>query len=302
MSNWAKIFLHAARSWNADDVFKHSAAVSFCTLFSLAPITIIAVALLGVFVGRDEAGRQVDMQAAALVGPAGAEVFAAAAKAGQGAHNGTAATIAGVVLVLVSATTVFGQLQQSLNEIWGVRTRPSKSGWAVLVLHRVASFAMVLTIGFLLLVSLLLTTLLSSALGHLNHGIANPSLVKLVDAGVSLVVVTGLFALLFKVMPDVELRWRDAGLGAIVTGVLFTLGRYPIAVYLAHSTVASVYGTAASLVAVLIWVYYSCAILFFGVEFTRAYRQEHHLNIEPKSTAVAVRQEIIARRARSRSA
>ena len=295
---WARIFLHAAKAWNADNVFKHSAAVSFCALFSLAPITIIAVTLAGVFLGRDAAGHQLEKQVASLMGPASAEMIKAAAKANQTEHDSVFATVVGVVLVLVGATTVFAQLQESLNDIWGVRTRPSKSGWTVLLLHRLISFGMVLTIGFLLLISLLLTTLLSSALGHFGQGLLGSALLKVADVGVSLVVITGLFALLFKVMPDVEMRWRDAGLGAVVTAALFTLGRYFIALYLAHSTVASVYGTAGSLVAVLIWVYYSCAILFFGVEFTRAYRQEHHLNLLPKVTAVGVRQEIIARHAR----
>ena len=296
---WAKILLHAARAWNNDNVFKHSAAVSFCALFSLAPITIIAVTLAGVFLGKEAAGHQLEKQITALMGPASAEMITAVAKASQAEHDSVFATVVGVVLVLVGATTVFSQLQGSLNDIWGVRTRPSKSGWAVLVGHRLISFAMVLTIGFLLLVSLLLTTLLSSALGHFGQGLVGSTLLKIADGGVSLVVIIGLFTLLFKVMPDVEMRWRDAGLGAVVTAVLFTLGHYLIALYLAHSTVASVYGTAGSLVAVLIWVYYSCAILFFGVEFTRAYRQEHHLNLKPKVTAVGVRQEIIAQHARS---
>jgi membrane protein len=295
---WAKIFLHAAKAWNDDDVFKHSAAVSFCALFSLAPITIIAVTLAGLFLGPDIAGQQLEMQVSALVGPASADVIKSVAKASQAANNSVFATVVGIVLVLVGATTVFGQLQDSLNDIWGVRTKPSKSGWAVLILHRLVSFAMVLTIGFLLLVSLALTTMLSSAVGYLGHGLVGILLLKMTDVGVGLVVITGLFALLFKVMPDVELRWRDVWLGAAVTAVLFTVGRYLIALYLAHSTVASVYGTAGSLVAVLIWVYYSCAILFYGVEFTRVYRQEHHQKLQPKATAEAVRLEIVARHPR----
>jgi membrane protein len=299
VSRWAKIFLNAAKAWNADDVFKHSAAVSFCALFSIAPITIIVVTLAGFFLGPDVAGLQLEKQVGALVGPASAELIKAVAKASQAQSNSVFATVVGVALVLVGATSVFGQLQGSLNEIWGVRTKPSKSGWAVLVFHRFVSFAMVLTIGFLLLISLVLTTMLSSAIGYFGQGRLGLLLLKIADAGVGLVVITGLFTLLFKVMPDIQLRWKDVGLGAAVTGVLFTVGRYLIALYLAHSTVASVYGAAGSLVAVLIWVYYSCAILFYGVEFTRVYRQEHHLKIEPKATAEAVRLSIVTRHARS---
>ena len=299
-ASWPTIFLKAGRAWNADNVFQHSAAVSFCTLFSLAPITIIAATVAGLFVGKEVAGHQLEIQVGALMGASSAELVSSAAKAAQAQNDSWLATAVGIVLVIVGATTVFAQLQDSLNAIWGVRTRPSKSGWAVLIFHRLVSFAMVLTIGFVLLVSLVLTTFLTSALGHFSGTVlASPALLKAADLGVGLVVITGLFALMFKVMPDVRISWKESWLGAVLTAVLFTLGRYLIALYLGHSTVASIYGTAGSLVALLIWVYYSCAIFFFGVEFIRAYRQvAHHLAVEPKETAVVVREEILRNAAR----
>ncbi len=294
MAKWAKIFLSAGKSWYADNAFKHSAAVSFYTLFSLAPITIIAVTVAGIFLGRDEAGRQFTAQVTQLVGPASAEMIQAAAEASQSEDNSRIKTAIGVGLLIFGATTVFGQLQDSFNKIWGVRAKPSKRGWIVLVIHLLVSLAMVLTIGFLLLVSLVLTTVLTSVLGRFKAGlISSPALLQVADLTVGLVVITLLFALLFKVLPDVRLRWRDVWVGALVTAILFTAGRYGIAMYLGHSTVASIYGTAGSLVALLIWVYYSCAILFFGVEFTRAYRLTHHLKVQPKPTAVQVREEIV---------
>jgi membrane protein len=299
-ARWPTIFLKAGRAWNADNVFKHSAAVSFCTLFSLAPITIIAATVAGVFVGKEEAGHQLQIQVAALIGPAGAELVSMAGKAAQAQNDSWLATATGVVLVLVGATTVFAQLQDSLNAIWGVRTRPSKSGWAVLILHRLVSFALVLTIGFVLLVSLALTTFLTGALGYFSGtGLASPGLLKAADLVVGLVVITGLFALMFKVLPDVRVGWKETWLGAALTAVLFTIGRYLIALYLGHSTIASIYGAAGSLVALLIWVYYSCAIFFFGAEFIRAYRQvAHHAAVEPKETAIVVREEMIRNAAR----
>jgi membrane protein len=294
MSKWAKIFLNAGKAWNADNVFKHSAAVSFYTLFSLAPITIIAVTVAGFFLGREAAGRQFTAQVTQLVGPASAEMIQAAAAATQTEGNSRIKTAIGVALLIFGATTVFAQLQDSFNKIWGVRAKPSKSGWAILLMHRLVSLAMVLTIGFLLLVSLVLTTTLTSALGYFKTGLlASPAVLETADLAVGLAVITLLFALLFKVMPDVELRWRDVWLGAAITAVLFTIGRQLIALYLGHSTVASIYGTAGSLVALLVWVYYSCAILFYGVEFTRAYRQAHHLKVRAKETAVQVREEIV---------
>lgn len=293
-SHWPRIFLNAGKSWMDDNAFKHSAAVSFYTLFSLAPITIIAVTVAGVFLGRDEARRQLSSQITQLVGPASAEMVQSVANASEFDRQSVLSTVIGVGLLLVGATTVFAQLQDSLNSIWNVRARPKSSGLMLMVIHRLVSFAMVLTIGFLLLVSLVLTTALTSALGRFSTGwVDSPLLASATDFVVGLVVITALFALLFKVLPDVKLRWRDVGLGALVTALLFTLGRYLIALYLGHSTVASVYGAAGSLVALLICVYYSCAILFYGVEFTRAYRLAGELDVEPKATAVRVREQII---------
>ncbi len=292
---WPLIFLKAGRAWNADNVFKHSAAVSFCTLFSLAPITIIAATVAGIFLGQEEAGRQLQIQVTALIGPASAELVSAAAKAAQGQNDSVWAMAMGLILVVVGATTVFAQLQDSLNAIWGVRTRPSKSGWGVLILHRLVSFALVLAIGFVLLVSLVLSTFLTGALGYFSGRLLDsPGLMKAADLVVGLVVNAGLFALMFKVLPDVRVGWKETWLGAAVTAVLFTIGRYLIALYLGHSTIASIYGAAGSLVALLIWVYYSCAIFFFGAEFIRAYRQvAHHRAVEPKETAIVVREEMI---------
>lgn len=294
MSKWPKIFWEAAKAWKTDNAFKHSAAVSFYTLFSLAPITIIAVTVAGVFLGREAAHQQLIDQLAALVGKASAEMMQKAAEASQQEDNSGWKTALGVGLLLFGATTVFAQLQDSLNKIWGVRAKPSRRGWLLLLFHRLVSLAMVLTVGFLLLVSLILTTLLTSVLGRFGAGWSQSALLlQATDITVGLVVVTLLFAMLFKIMPDVRLRWRDVWIGAFVTAVLFTVGRHLIAFYLGRSTVASIYGTAGSLVALLLWVYYSCAILFFGAEFTRAFRRTQGLKVEPKATAVQVREEIV---------
>ncbi len=288
------VFLSAAKSWNADNAFKHSAAVSFYTLFSLAPITIIAVTVAGIVFGKEAAAAGLQSQVAALAGPASAELVQAVAKASETERTSVISTVIGVALLLFGATTVFGQLQDSFNKIWGVRTKPSKSGWLVLIVQRLLSLAMVLTIGFLLLVSLILTTTLTTLIGQVGGELpGSAAVLKIADTGIGLIVITVLFALLFKVLPDVRVRWRDVWLGAGLTAVLFTIGRYLIALYLGHSTVASIYGAAGSLVALLIWVYYSCAILFFGVEFTRAYRAAHRLKVVPKETAVIVREEIV---------
>ncbi len=293
MKKWAKILWEAAKAWKADNAFKHAASVSFYTLFSLAPITIITVSVAGFFLGKEAATRQFSDQVAQLVGPASAEMIQKAADASQQDTNSGIKTAIGVGLLLFGATTVFAQLQDSFNKIWGVRAKPSKRGWILLVLHRLVSLAMVFTVGFLLLVSLVLTTLLTSFLTRFGSGFNSPLLLQAANIVIGLGVITVLFAMLFKVMPDVRLRWRDVWTGALVTALLFTVGRQLIALYLSRSTVASIYGTAGSLVALLIWVYYSCAILFYGAEFTRAYRIADGLSVEPKDTAVQVREEIV---------
>jgi membrane protein len=290
MRSWLKLFVSAAKAWQADNAFKHSAAVSFYMLFSLAPVTIIAIKIMGVFLGEEVAAQQFSAQITSLVGPASADMINAAAKASQSAATSGFSAAVSILLVLVGATTVFGQLQDSLNDIWGVKAKPRGNGIIVLVIRRLLSFAMVLTVGFLLLVSLVLTTVLTAAfvLIHGRLGTA-PILIKSIDFVALFIVVTFLFALLFKVLPDVKLRWRDVWLGAVLTSGLFSLGRYVITLYLAHSTVASIYGTAASLVALLIWIYYSCAIFFYGVEFTRAHHIARRPAVEPKATAVHIR-------------
>lgn len=297
MARWIKIFTRAAKAWSADNAFKHSAAVSFYTLFSLAPVTIIAIKVMGIFLGEEIATRQFSAQMTGLVGPASAEMIQAAAAASHSPASNQFSAALGIVLLLVGATTIFGQLQDSMNDIWRVQAQPRGHGIIVLLLRRLLSFAMVLTIGFLLLVSLVLTTVLTATLGliHGKIGMA-PIFISGVDFAATLVVITCLFALLFKVLPDVKLRWRDVWLGATVTSLLFGLGRYLIALYLAHSTVASIYGTAASLVALLIWIYYSCGIFFFGVEFTRAHHIQIHPAVEPKPTAVHTRPRHVIRK------
>ena len=294
MLRWGKILIRAGKSWFTDDVFKHSAAVSFYTLFSLAPITIIAVWVAGFFFGQEAASGQLSEQIKQLVGHEGSKVIEEAVAASRPENNSWFSMLAGFFVLLIGATTVFGQLQESLNELWGVMGKPNRNSIIVLLVRRLISFAMVLTVGFILLVSLILTTTISTLVKFADRYMSVPPLVlQSVDLLVALAVITVLFALVFKILPDVHLRWRDVWQGAFVTALLFSVGRLGISFYLSHSTIASTYGAAGSLVALLIWVYYSCAILFFGAEVTRAAREESGLHVQPKPTAVRVRREII---------
>jgi membrane protein len=298
---WARIPLAAAQGWNRDNAFQHSAAVSFYTLFSLAPVTIIVLGVASMVVGRDLALAQVTVQLSELVGQEAAKLIVEAVQRSQAEKDGWAGAAMGFVMLLVGATTVFGQLQESLNAIWGVRARPDRKGWVVLLARRVVSFAMVLTVGFLLLVSLVLTTALSAMLRYAEDWVGVPApVLQAVDVVTVLGVITVLFAMVFKFMPDVVQSWRDVWRGAFVTALLFSVGRVLIAWYLGHSTVASVYGAAGSLAALLIWIYYSCAILFFGVEYTKARAELKGRPARPKATAVLVREEVVEESERER--
>jgi membrane protein len=294
MRRWWKIARQAGAAWLGDNAFAHSAAVSFYTLFSLAPITLIAVSLVGLVFGEDVARRQLLAQITQLIGKQSAEMVRNALTAAHLDHGSTFSTVAGAVLLGVGATTVFVQLQRSMNEIWGVTAKPSRNTWLLLLLKRLISFAMVLTVGFLLLTSLILTTALSAAIDLLRGWMSVPGwALRGADVATGIVIITILFALLFKLMPDVRIGWRETWLGALTTAALFTIGRYGIALYLSHATLASSYGAAGSLVALLLWIYYSCAIFFYGVEFVRAHASAHGVAVMPKSTAVRVRREIL---------
>lgn len=293
LPRWVQVWIAASKGWLADGAFGHSAAVSFYTLFSLAPVTIITLAITGFFLGAESATKQFSDQISQLLGKNAADLIQETVASSQPQNQGWFATVVSIGVLVVGATTVFAQLQDSLNQIWGVKAKPSRSGLLVLVLQRLISFAMVLTVGFLLLVSLLLTTLLSAFVKYIEGTIKVPPFVlQGADLIVSLGVITVLFALVFKIMPDVQNRWRDVWRGAFATAILFTIGRFGIALYLSHSNVASIYGGAGSLVALLIWVYYSCAILFFGAEYTRAINEQNGGKVTPKKTAVIVHQQI----------
>lgn len=286
--------MSAVRNWNRDDAFKHSAAVSFYTLFSLAPVTIIAVAIAGAFFGPEVASRQFSAQMAQLIGPRSAEMIQSAVASSQPKNEGWTSTVISLAVLAVGATTVFAQLQSALNAIWGVKAKPSRSGFLVLLFQRLISFAMVVTVGFLLLVSLVLTTALTAFVQVIDRRIAIPPVIMQgADLIIALGVITTLFALVFKIMPDAETRWRDVWRGAFVGALLFSAGRLLIAFYLSRSDIASVYGGAGSLVALLIWIYYSCAILFFGAEFALAHAAKEGVKIRPSKTAVHFRQEIV---------
>ena len=257
--------------WYEDRAPRLGAALAYYTVFALAPGLILIIALAGLLLGKDAAQGQIISQVQDLAGEAGAEAVRAAIESARSAGSSLLATALGVVTLLFGLWGVFGELQDALNTIWGVRTTPGR-GVVGVIKQRFWSFTMVVGIGFLLLVSLAASAWLA-ALGKFFSGLLPlpAAMMEMANALLSFVIVTLMFAVIYKALPDVKLAWRNVLTGAAVTAVLFTIGKTLIGLYLGRSTVASVYGAAGSLIVILLWVYYSAQIVFFGAEFTKVY-------------------------------
>jgi membrane protein len=257
----------AAWYWNADNGSNTGAALAFYCAFSLAPLLVILLTLAGIFVGEESAYGEVGGQLTALFGPSTAKVILGAVRSAQ-ETRGTWATVISILTLLIGATTVLAALQQALEQIWqcGALAVSGVYGW---FRTRLLSFAFILTLGFLLLVSLTISTALTNLRTHVASGYpAAVGALGVFDFVLSLLVIAGLFALIYRYMPARHLPWRAVALGGLVTAVLFEAGRWVISLYLAHSTQPSAYGAASSFAALLLWLYYTSLIFLFGAEFT----------------------------------
>jgi len=277
-------------AWSEHKVPRLGAALAYYTVFSLAPLLIIVVAVTSLVFGDQAAQGRIAEQIRGLVGDKGAEAIQAMLQsAGAQKSTGVVATVVGIATLLFGASGVFGELQDALNTIWGVKAKPGQ-GIVGILRHRFFSFAMVLGIVFLLLVSLVVSAALA-ALGKFGSGSIPTPLLHLVDLVVSVAVVTVLFAMIFKILPDVRIAWRDVWVGAFATSLLFTLGKFVIGLYLGKSSVGSAFGAAGSLVVVLVWIYYSAQILFLGAELTQVYARRFGIGVVPAADALPVTEE-----------
>jgi len=280
--------------WYGKNAFQLAGAIAFFTLFSLAPLMILLVTVAGIALGEEAARGELTGQIEAVVGNRAAETVQSAVDRSRMERSGILPTVLGVAALLFGATTVFGQVQAALNHLWDVTSQPSRSGIRNFIRTRLVSLGLVLTLGFLLLVSFVLTLALAAIVHYASEWIPVPSVLAwLADLVLSLTVVTLLFALIFKVLPDVHLGWADMWRGAFVAAGLFAVGQYGISYYLTQTAPGSAYGTAGSLVILLMWVYYSALILLFGAAFTRISVRERGGSVEPRSIAVRVRTEIV---------
>ncbi len=276
----------AARAWWDDDCTRLGASLAYYTLFAIAPVLLLATAIAGMVFGAEAVRGEIVGQLDQLIGREGALAIQGLLEGAGQERSGFIATTIGSITFLVASTGAFLELQVALNTIWRVKPRPGGHLHAF-VIDRLRSFGLVVAIGFLLLVSLAVTAALAALNAWLfRFSPANATLWNVVNTVVSFAVTTGLFALLFRFLPDVRLRWRDVTTGAMVTALLFIIGQQVIGWYLGQSTVSSGYGAAGSMMILLLWVYYSCQILLFGAEFTRVWADRHGATVKPEAYAV----------------
>lgn len=291
---WINILKQAAKIWLESNAFANAGSLAFFTLFSIAPVMIVIVSVIGVFYGQEAAEGQIAAQLQETIGAEAAEAVQLAVAQSSLKEGGLWATLAGVTAMLVGATTVFGQMQNSLNAIWTVVPKPSRNSLILFLRKRLTSLTIVLAVGFVMLVSLSMSVGLRILLHEVQGWLPWYDVAfSLLDLVASILVASLLFATIFKVLPDVVLSWHDVALGSLLTAILFTVGRSLIALYLSYTATASTYGAAGSLVLLLLWVNYSSLILLYGAAFTKAHLLARGLQVRPRSVAVRVHREII---------
>lgn len=295
--NFWRILKDTGSEFIDDKVMRHSAALAYYTIFSLPAMLIVIIGLCGLFFGKEAIQGELFSEISGFIGKdAAAQVQEILAKTTL-RHDNLVATIIGLVTLLVAATGMFGEIQDSINSIWGLKAKPER-GFVKILINRFMSFSMVVVLGFILLVSLLLNAVLSGLLHKLERYFSETvvNYLFVLDYGVMIIVTTLLFASILKVLPDAKILWKDIWVGAFVTSVLFFIGKFAIGYYLEHNSSISAYGAAGSLILILLWVYYSAIILYFGAEFTQVYVRHKKRKIEPNRYAVWVEKNTVEKK------
>jgi len=288
-STWS-ILKQAFTGFSNDRVLKMSGSLAYSTIFSIAPLIILIISLADIFYGRDAIEGSIYGQISGFVGSDAAAQIQNMIRNASLSGKSHIAVVIGVITLVIGATSVFGEIQDSINIIWGLKPKP-KRGWVKMLLNRLWSFSVIASFGFILLVSLMVNTIIEALMNQLQRLFPHVTVVLVYIANqlVILGITTLLFAVIFKVLPDARIKWRDVLAGAFATSLLFMLGKFVITFYINHSSVGTAYGAAGSLVVILLWVYYSSAILYFGAEFTKAYAAKHGSRIYPNHYAVWVK-------------
>lgn len=283
-----KVLKETASGWDEDNVSRLAASLACYTLLSLAPLIILVVGIAGLVFGQDAAREHIGGELASVVGSGADVAVKSIAKNANSPGSGVLSVVVGVLVLLFGASGVFGELQSALNTVWEVAPKPGR-GIGGLIKDRFFSFTLVLGVAFLLLVSLVLSAALTWVGQFFSHSLPGGAVLwQALNFLISMSVITLLFALMFKVVPDAKTRWRDVWVGAAVTALLFTLGKFLLGLYLGSAGVSSSYGAAGSIVALVIWVYYSSQVLLVGAEFTEVYARLFGAKIVPDEKAVAV--------------
>jgi membrane protein len=272
-------------------VLKMSGSLAYYTVFSMAPLLILIISLCGLFLGQEAVQGRITEELSKFMGQDTAAQLQEMIKNASLAGKGKTAAIIGAITLVIGATSVFAEIQDSINEIWGLKAKP-KRGWLKMLQNRFLSFSVIISLGFILLVSLAITSIIDGIGENLKQYFSGVGVVifYILNQVVTLAIISVIFGVIFKVLPDGKISWKDVVLGSVVTGLLFMLGKFGISFYIAKSDVGSTYGAAGSLVILLLWAYYSAVILYFGAEFTKHYAMEYGTAIKPAEYAVTTKQ------------
>jgi len=285
-----KIVIRSFKNFGEDKIPKYSASLAYTTVFSLGPLLIVIIFICSLFFGQEATQGKIYSQMQQFVGHDAALQLQTIIQNASLSGKGTFAAVIGIITLLLGATAVFAEIQDSINTIWGLKAKPKKGLWKM-VRNRFLSFSVIVSLGFLLLVSLAISTVIEGLSEKLKASFPDVTVVifYILDLLISFIVITALFAVIFKVLPDAKTRWKDILPGALASGILFMIGKFAISFYIGKSHVGTTYGAAGSLVILLLWVYYSAIILYLGAEFAKAWSSAKGSSIRPNDYAVALK-------------
>lgn len=291
-----KVLLATFNGFLDDRGLKLSASLAYYTVFALAPLLMLVISLISTFLGKDAIQNNIYPQIKSYVGSSAALQIQEMIKNVSLSGKTGVAIFTSVATLLIGATSIFLEIQDSINIIWRVKAKPKK-GWVKMLTNRLISFSMIISLGFLLLVSLIINALVLALSNRITQYFPEVTIqiFNLINIGITFIVIAVLFGIIFKFLPDVKIAWRDVRTGAFFTSLLFMLGKYLIGIYIQTTGTGSTYGAAGSLIVILVWIYYTSAILYFGAEFTRVYADDYGHKIEPAEYAVHVEQKEVER-------
>ena len=287
--NIGNLIIASFKAFMEDRALTMSAALAYYTVFAMAPLLIVLISLASLFYGDDAINRKLFQEINGLVGNQAALQIQNIIRQISIQNDSTFAVILGVITLFIGTTGVFIEIQDSMNQIWRVKAKPKK-GWKKMLINRVLSFSMVISLGFLLIASLIINGLilaLSDQLSQYFPGLAI-LLINIFNVGLTCIIISALFSVIFKFLPDVEISWKDVRIGAFFTATLFLVGKFLIGIYIEKVGPGSAYGAAGSIIVILVWVYYTSVILYFGAEFTQVYSECYGGKIKPASYAVHI--------------